>query len=184
MPIPERLQLRQKLQRSAREWINIFKEEMDKPRQKGLGSDGSPKSRYSPVTAPTTASGRSKEIGYEIITNDDGYYEIVFGLPGYILAVDGGVRGGRYPNTQGGGLVRSLVNWIETKNIRTELSTLSLAFAIRTNILKEGIAPTNILSTVNERFMEEFGEKIAEDYMISMEDYVIDNIKRLEEKFK
>jgi len=120
MAIPERLQLRQKLQRSAREWIRIFGEEMDKPRQKGLGSDGS----------------------------------------------------------------RSLVNWIETKNIRTELSTLSLAFAIRTNILKEGIAPTNIISITNERFMNEFGEKIADDYMASMEDYVIDNIKRLEERFK
>lgn len=184
MAIPERLQLRQKLQRSAREWIRIFGEEMDKPMKKGLGSDGSPKSRFSPVTAPTTASGRSKEISYEIITNDNGDYEIIFGLPGYILAVDGGVRGGRYPNTKGGGLVRSLVNWIETKNIRTELSTLSLAFAIRTNILKEGIAPTNIISITNERFMNEFGEKIAEDYMMSMEDYVIDNIKRLEERFK
>jgi hypothetical protein len=184
MAIPERLQLRQKLQRSAREWIKIFGEEMDKPRKKGLGSDFSPKSRYSPVEAPTTASGRSKEISYEIITNDDGNYEIIFGLPGYILAVDGGVRGGRYPNTQGGGLVKSLVNWIETKNIRTELSTLSLAFAIRTNILKEGIAPTNILSTVNERFLNEYGEQIADDYMTSMEDYIIDNIKRLEERYK
>jgi hypothetical protein len=185
MAIPERLQLRQKLQRSAREWIKIFGEEMDKPRKKGLGSDFSPKSSYSQnLEAPTTASGRSKEISYEIITNDNGDYEIIFGLPGYILAVDGGVKGDRYPNTRGGGLVRSLVNWIETKNIRTELSTLSLAFAIRTNILKEGIAPTNILSTVNERFLNEYGEQIADDYMTSMEDYIIDNIKRLEERYK
>ena len=184
MPIPERLQLRQKLQRSAREWIRIFREEMNQPMKKGLGSDGAPKSRFSPVEAPTKASGRSGDIGYEIITNDDGNYEIIFGLPGYILAVDGGVRGGRYPNTKGGGLVRSLVNWIETKNIRTELSTLSLAFAIRTNILKEGIAPTNIISIVNERFLNEYGEQIADDYMESMEDYVIENIKRLEEMYK
>ncbi len=32
--------------------------------------------------------------------------------------------------------------------------------------------------------MNEFGEKIADDYMASMEDYVIDNIKRLEERYK
>jgi hypothetical protein len=50
--------------------------------------------------------------------------------------------------------------------------------------LKEGIAPTNILSTVNERFLNEYGEQIADDYMTSMEDYIIDNIKRLEERYK
>jgi hypothetical protein len=75
------------------------------------------------------------------------------------------------------------MNWIETKGIRTELSTMSLAFAIRTNILKEGIEATNIISTINERFLEEFGEQIADDYMVNIEDYIIDNMKRVLEKY-
>jgi hypothetical protein len=60
---------------------------------------------------------------------------------------------------------------------------MSLAFAIRTNILKEGIEATNIISTINERFLEEFGEQIADDYMVNIEDYIIDNMKRITDKY-
>ena len=189
MPIPERLLLRQKLQRSAREWLNIYREVLNETRPHGLGKDGQPKSSFSPVSANSIASGRILDAGYEIITNDDGSYDIIFGLPGYILALDQGVRGGRFKDKRkrgGGGsspFIKSLMNWIETKNIRTELSTLGLAIAIRRSIFNEGIEATNIISTINTRFIERYGEQIADDYMESMENYIIDNIQRIEERF-
>jgi hypothetical protein len=92
MAIPERLLLRQSLQRSAREWLKIYREELGKNRPHGLGKDGQAKSGFSPVTANSIASGRALEAGYEIITNDDGTYEIIFGLPDYIYYLDQGVR--------------------------------------------------------------------------------------------
>ena len=189
MPIPERLLLRQKLQRSAREWLNIYREVLNETRPHGLGKDGEAKSSFSPVSANSIASGRILDAGYEIITNDDGSYDIIFGLPGYILALDQGVRGGRFKDKRkrgGGGsspFIKSLMNWIETKNIRTELSTLGLAIAIRRSIFNEGIEATNIISTINTRFIERYGEQIADDYMESMENYIIDNIQRIEERF-
>lgn len=189
MSIPARLLLRHKLQRSARAWLKIYQEELQKVRPHGLGKSGMAKSDYSPVSANSVASGQALEAGYEIITNEDGEYEIVFGLPGYIMALDQGVRGGRFKYGQERGrggtspFLKSIMNWIETKGIRTELSTMSLAFAIRTNILKEGIMATNILSTINERFMMEYSEEIADGYMENMEDYIIDNIQRLEKRF-
>lgn len=189
MAIPERLLLRQSLQRSAREWLKIYREELGQDRPHGLGKDGQPKSSYSPVTANSIASGRAGEAGYEIITNDDGIYEIIFGIPDYIYFLDQGVRGGRFESGRKRGrggsspFLKSIMNWIETKGIRTELSTTSLAFAIRTNILKEGIEATNIISKINERFLEEYGEQIANDYMVNIEDYIIDNMKRITEKY-
>jgi hypothetical protein len=188
MAISERLLFRQSLQRSAREWLRIYREELAKTRPHGLGKDGQAKSNFSPVNANSIASGRALDAGYEIITNDDGTYEIIFGLPEYIYFLDQGVRGGRFQEgrKRGSGgsspFLKSIMNWIETKNIRTELSTMSLAFAIRTNILKEGIEATNILSTINERFLQEFEDKIAQDYMVNIEDYIIDNMKRVLEK--
>jgi hypothetical protein len=189
MAIPERLLLRQKLQRSAREWLKVYREVLNETRPHGLGKDGQAKSRFSPVSANSIASGRAEEAGYEIITNDDGSYDIVFGLPGYILALDQGVRGGRFKDKRkrgGGGsspFIKSLMDWIETKNIRTELSTLGLAIAIRRSIFNEGIEATNIISIINQRFLEQYGEQIADDYMESMENYIIDNIQRIEERF-
>jgi hypothetical protein len=189
MAIPERLLLRQSLQRSAREWLKIYREELAKTRPHGLGKDGQSKSGYSPVSANSIASGRALDAGYEVVTTDEGTYELIFGLPEYIYFLDQGVRGGRFQEgrKRGSGgsspFLKSIMNWIETKGIRTELSTKSLAFAIRTNILKEGIEATNIISTVNERFIEEFGEKIADDYMVNIEDYIIDNMKRVLEKY-
>ena len=76
------------------------------------------------------------------------------------------------------------MDWIKTKGITTELKPLSLALAIRTNIFKEGIAPTNILSTVNERFFNEYGEEIANKIMVNIEDQIIDNIQRIENSLK
>jgi hypothetical protein len=189
MAIPERLLLRQKLQRSAREWLKVYREVLNETRPHGLGKDGQAKSRFSPVSANSIASGRAEEAGYEIITNDDGSYDIVFGLPGYILALDQGVRGGRFKDKRkrgGGGsspFIKSLMDWIETKNIRTELSTLGLAIAIRRSIFNEGTEATNIISIINQRFLEQYGEQIADDYMESMENYIIDNIQRIEERF-
>ena len=191
MAIPERLLLRQKLQRSAREWLKVYREVLNETRPHGLGKDGRAKSSFSPVSANSIASGRAEEAGYEIITNEDGSYDLVFGLPGYILALDQGVRGGRFKDKRkrgGGGsspFIKSLMDWIETKNIRTEegMSKLGLAIAIRNNIFKRGIKGTDILSKINERFAEEFAEDLADGYMMSMEDYIIDNIKRIEESF-
>lgn len=190
MAIPEKLLLRQSLQRSAREWLKIYREELGQDRPHGLGKDGQSKSSFSPVSANSIASGRALDAGYEIVTNDDGTYDIIFGIPDYIYFLDQGVRGGRFQEGRkrgtGGGsspFLKSIMNWIETKNIRTELKPLSLAFAIRTNILKEGIEATNIISKINERFMEEYGEQIATDYMVNIEDYIIDNIKRMTEKY-
>ena len=189
MAIPERLLLRQKLQRSAREWLKVYREVLNETRPHGLGKDGQAKSRFSPVSANSIASGRAEEAGYEIITNEDGSYDIVFGLPGYILALDQGVRGGRFKDKRkrgGGGsspFIKSLMDWIETKNIRTELSTLGLAIAIRRSIFNEGTEATNIISIINQRFLEQYGEQIADDYMESMENYIIDNIQRIEERF-
>lgn len=191
MAIPERLLLRQKLQRSARAWLKIYQEELKKVRPHGLAKDGRSKSEYSPVSANSVASGQALDAGYEIITNEDGEYEIIFGLPGYIMALDQGVRpsskyGNKpYEGRRGGKspFLQSIMNWIETKHIRTELSTMSLAFAIRTNILNQGIMATNILSTINERFMDEYSEDIADGYMENMENYIIDNIQRIEKRF-
>lgn len=191
MAIPEKLLLRQSLQRSAREWLKIYREELQKTRPHGLAKDGQAKSQFSPVNANSIGSGRALEAGYEIITNDDGTYDIIFGLPDYIYNLDAGVTpSSKYGNKKGGGrrggtspFLKSIMNWIETKGIRTELSTMSLAFAIRTNILNEGIEATNIISTINERFLEEYGEQIADDYMVNIEDYIIDNMKRVTEKY-
>ena len=96
MSIPARLLLRQKLQRSAKAWLQIYQEELKNVRPHGVGKDGRAKSDFSPVSSNSVASGGALDAGYEIITNDDGEYEIIFGLPGYILALDQGVRGGRY----------------------------------------------------------------------------------------
>lgn len=190
MAIGEKLKFRQSLQRSAKAWLEIYRQELNQERPHGLGKDGRAKSSFSPVNANSVASGRALDAGYEIITNDEtGEYEIIFGLPGYIEALDQGVRGGRFKRglKRGRGgtspFITSLLDWIETKNIRTELSPLGLAIAIRTNILKKGIKGTDILSKINERFLEEYSEKIADDYMVSMENYLIDNIKRIEENF-
>jgi hypothetical protein len=189
MALSARLLQRQKLQRSAREWLKILREELAKDRPHGLGKDGRPKSIYSPVSADTNASGRLASAGYEIVTNEEGVYEIVFGLPGYIQAIDQGIRGGRFMNQENrkpGGkspFLQSIKEWIKTKNIQTELSTESLAFAIRRSIFNEGTAPTNIISTVNERFMNEFAEEIADGYMEDLENYIIDNMQILEQKF-
>ena len=191
MAIPEKLLLRQSLQRSAREWLKIYREELQKTRPHGLAKDGRAKSQFSPVNSNSIGSGRALEAGYEIITNDDGTYDIIFGLPDYIYNLDAGVTpSSKYGNKTGGGrrggtslYLKSIMNWIETKGIRTELSTMSLAFAIRTNILNEGIEATNIISTINERFLEEYAEQIADDYMVNIEDYIIDNMKRVTEKY-
>ena len=193
MAIGERLKFRQSLQRSAKAWLMLYREELQKERPHGLGKDGRPKSEFSPVQSNSVASGRILEAGYEIISNDDtGQYEIIFGLPGYIEALDQGVRGGRFKRgiKRGGGgtspFISSLLDWIQTKNIRLEpgMTKLGLAMAIRTNIFKRGIKGTDILSTINQRFAEEFAEELADGYMMSMEDYIIDNIKRIEENFR
>ena len=190
MGIPQRLLDRQKLQRSAKAWLEIYRDELNQTRPHGLGKDGQSKSRFSPVNSNSIATGAALEAGYEIITNDDGVYEIVFGLPGYILSIDQGIKGGRFqtPKKRGAGgsspFIKSLMTWIETKHIRTELKTLGLAIAIRRSIFNEGTAPTNIISKINERFLEEYGQQIADDYFESMEDYIIDNMKRLEDRFK
>jgi hypothetical protein len=191
MAIPEKLLLRQSLQRSAREWLRIYREELQKTRPHGLAKDGRAKSQFSPVNANSIGSGRALDAGYEIVVNDDGTYDIIFGLPDYIYNLDAGVKpsskyGNKpYTGRRGGSspFLKSIMNWIETKGIRTELSTMSLAFAIRTNILNEGIEATNIISTINERFLEEYGEQIADDYMVNIEDYIIDNMKRVLEKY-
>lgn len=197
MAIGERLKFRQSLQRSAKAWLMLLEQELQKERPHGLGKDGRPKSDFSPVNANSIGKkkggGGILDAGYEIISNDDtGQYEIIFGLPGYIEALDQGVRGGRFKRglKRGRGgtspFITSLLDWIETKNIRTEegMSKLGLAIAIRNNIFKRGIKGTDILSKVNERFVEEFSEELADGYMMSMEDFVIDNIKRIEENFK
>jgi hypothetical protein len=190
MPLNETLLFRQALQRSAREWLRIYREELQKVRPHGLGSDGSPKSQYSPVNSDSVASGRALDAGYEIKNLGEGNYEIDFGLPGYIMALDQGQRGGRFKYGQKRGrggtspFIKSLTQWIESKNIQTELSTLSLAFAIRTNILSKGVEATNIISKINERFEQEFDEQIADGFFIAMEDYIINNVQRIEERFR
>lgn len=190
MPLSEKLLFRQSLQRSAKEWLRIYREELKKARPHGLGSDGQPKSRFSPVSADSIASGRILDASYEVVDNEKGSYDVIFGLPGYILALDRGQRGGRFKYGQKRGrggtskLLQSIKDWIETKGIKSQLSTESLAFAIRTNILKDGVMGTNILTTVNQRFMEEYGEQIAQGYFTDMEDYIINNIQRIEERFR
>ena len=180
------------LEASAQGWLNILADELGKTRNKGLGKDGRPKSRFSPVQA--NSIGRSKGEGgildstYEVVETDSGF-ELIFNLPGYILALENGVVGGRYekrPRGNGGQslFIKSLLDWIKTKGITTELKPLSLALAIRTNIFKEGIAPINILSTVNERFFDEYGEEIANKIMVNIEDQIIDNIQRIENSLK
>jgi hypothetical protein len=132
------------------------------------------------------------DANYEITKDDAGNYDIVIGLPGYILAIDQGVRpSSKYGNKRSTGrrggtspFIKSLTQWIESKNIQTELSTLSLAFAIRTNILSKGVEATNISSKINERFEQEFDEQIADGFFIAMEDYIINNVQRIEERFR
>lgn len=192
MALNETLLFRQSLQRSAREWLRIYREELQKVRPHGKGSDGSAKSDFSPVSSNSVASGQILDASYEITKDDNGNYDIVFGLPGYILAIDQGVRPSQkygnkpYEGRRGGTspFIKSLTEWIKTKNIQTELSTLSLAFAIRTNILNKGIEKTDILSKINERFEKEFEEQIAEGFYVSIEDYLINNIERIEERFR
>jgi hypothetical protein len=191
MAIPEKLLLRQSLQRSAREWLRIYREELQKTRPHGLAKDGRAKSQFSPVNANSIGSGRALDAGYEIIVNEEGTYDIIFGLPDYIYNLDAGVKPSskygnkKYEGRRGGTspFLKSIMNWIVTKGIKTELSTMSLAFAIRTNILNEGIEATNIISTINERFIAEYAEQIADDYMVNIEDYIIDNMKRVIEKY-
>jgi hypothetical protein len=192
MPLNETLLFRQALQRSAREWLKIYREELQKVRPHGLGSDGSAKSQFSPVNSNSVASGQILDANYEITKDDAGNYDIVIGLPGYILAIDQGVRpSSKYGNKRSTGrrggtspFIKSLTEWIRTKNIQTELSTLSLAFAIRTNILNKGIERTDILSKINERFAQEFDKEISDGYYVAMEDYIINNVQRIEERFR
>jgi len=191
MALSETLLFRQSLQRSAREWLVVYREVLKETRPHGLGFDGNAKSPFSPVSSNSVASGRILDTGYEIQKTDNGY-DIILGLPGYILALDQGVRpstkyGNKpYTGRRGGTslYIKSLVEWIETKNIQTELSTLSLAFAIRTKILNDGIEGKNILSEINTRFEERFEKQIAEGFFVSMENYLIDNIQRIEERFR
>lgn len=187
MALGEKLLFRQALQRSAREWLNIYREVLKEERPHGLGSDFRPKSTFSPVNANSVASGNILDAGYEIQKGPDGY-EILIGLPGYILAIDGGVRPKGFEKRRRGAggtslFLKSLQDWIETKKISTD-NTLSLAFAIRTNIFKRGIAATNILSTINERFTEKFEQEIADEYFIDMENYIITEMQRLEDRFR
>ena len=194
MAIGERLKFRQSLQRSAKAWLMVLEQELNKERPHGLSIDGRPKSRFSPVSSNSIGrkkgSGGILDTGYEIVSNEEnGQYEIIFGLPGYVIALDQGVRVKRGVKSGGGGtspFISSLLNWIQTKNIRLEpgMTKLGLAIAIRANIFKKGIKGTDILTKVNERFVEEFSEELADGYMMSMEDYVIDNIKRIEENFR
>jgi hypothetical protein len=190
MAIGERLKFRQSLQRSAKAWLELYRQFLNENRPHGLGFDGRSKSEKSPVNSNSVASGQILDAGYEIVANDEtGEYEIIFGFPGYVMAIDQGIKARGF--TKGlkrgrGGTSRflsSLVKWIETKSIRTELKPLSLAFAIRTNVFKYGIKGTDLFTKVNEKFFEEYGEDIADGYMVSMEDYIIDNIKRIEETF-
>jgi len=188
MSIPPKLLLRQKLQRSAKAWLKIYREELETNRPHGLAKDGRKRSSFPTINSPTAVSGSpSLDVGYEIITDDNGEYQIIFGLPGYILAIDKGIKGGRFRNGTGTGgkspFIQSLMNWIETRHIRTELKTLGLAIAIRRSIFNEGTAPTNIIGKINERFELEYGEQIADDYMESMENYIIDNLQRIEKRF-
>lgn len=192
MSLPAKLLFRQALQRSAREWLAIYREVLKENSPHGLGYDGSPKSSYSPVSANSIASGRILDAGYEIKAEGGGDYEIIFGLPGYVMAIDQGVRPSKkYGNKRGGGrrggtspFIKSLQEWIKTKNISTELSTLSLAFAIRTKILDDGIEGKDIFSEINRRFEEKFEAEIADEFMISMENYLIDNIQQIESRFR
>lgn len=190
MAIGERLKFRQSLQRSANAWLGLYRQFLNTSRPHGLGVDGRSKSNYSPVDANSVASGAILDAGYQIVTNDEsGEYEIIFGFPGYVEAIDQGVRARGFQRglKRGRGgtskFISALVNWIETKSIRTELKPLSLAFAIRTNVFKYGIKGTDLFTKVNEQFLEQYGEQIAEGYMVSMEDYIIDNLKRIEERF-
>lgn len=191
MALSEKLLFRQALQRSAREWLRIYRQELQKVRPHGLGSDGRPKSSFSPVDSNSVASEDILDARYQITKDDNGLYDIIFDLPGYILAIDQGVRpstkyGNKKTKGRRGGtsaFITSLTEWIRTKNISTELSTLSLAFAIRTNILNKGIEKTDILSKINQQFMKEYSEQIAEGYFVAMEDYLINNIQKIEERF-
>lgn len=192
MALSETLLFRQALQRSAREWLRIYREVLNENRPHGMGYDGSPKSSFSPVSANSIASGRILDAGYEITKSGEGEYQIQFGLPGYIMAIDQGVRpsskfGNKKSRGRRGGtspFIKSLQEWIKTKNINTELSTLSLAFAIRTKILNDGIEGTNIISQINERFEQEFADQIAEGFYMSMENYIIDNLQQIEQRFR
>jgi hypothetical protein len=193
MALSEKLLMRQALQRSAREWLKIYREVLQEASPHGLGYDGSPKSSYSPVTANSVASGRILQAGYEITKEDNGEYEVTFGLPGYIMAIDQGVKPstkyGNKPSTgrRGGKsqFIKSLMDWIKTKRIESdETKTKSLAFAIRTKILNDGIEAKNVLSEINRRFDEKFAAEIETEFMISMENYIIDNITRIEDRFR
>ncbi len=192
MALSETLLFRQALQRSAREWLVIYREVLKEYSPHGIGFDNNPKSNYSPVSANSIASGRILDAGYEITKGDDGTYDIIFGLPGYVMALDQGVRpSSRYGNKpyegrRGGTskFIKSLTEWIKTKRIQTDLSTLSLAFAIRTKILNDGIKGKNIISEINRRFSEKFESELKEGFFIEMENYIIDNIQRIEERFR
>lgn len=192
MALSEKLLFRQALQRSAREWLAIYREVLQEARPHGLGYDGSPKSVYSPVSANSVASGRILDAGYEVVPNENNGYDIIFGLPGYVMAIDQGVRPStKFGNKRGEGrrggtspFIKSLVEWIKTKNISTDIPTLSLAFAIRTKILDDGIEGKDIFSEINRRFQEKFEAQIADDFMIDMENYLIDNLQELESRFR
>lgn len=192
MALSSKLLLRQSLQRSAREWLAIYRQVLKETRPHGLGYDGSPKSIYSPVSADSVASGRILDAGYEIIPDGNNGYDIIFGLPGYVMAIDQGVKPStKYGNKRGQGkrggtspFIKSLVAWIKTKNISSDIPTLSLAFAIRTKILDDGIEGKDILSEINRRFQEKFEAEIADDFMVDMENYLIDNIQELENRFR
>lgn len=191
MALYQRLDERQALQRSAREWLKIYREELQKAKPHGLGKDGRKKSDYPTPNVSNVATGRILDAGYELQMGPDGY-EIIIGLPGYILALDKGVRGGRFQQERkkGSGIkgksafLHSLKNWVITRKIKSsETEALSLAFAIRRSIFNEGIAATNILSTVNQIFSEKYASLIADGFMIDMENAIIDNLQRLETKF-
>jgi hypothetical protein len=114
----------------------------------------------------------------------------------YWKYVQSGVVGGKFksrkgikrgPNKGGGEndspFIKALIKWIKDRKLRgrdkkgryTSTSTRSLAFAIRTNIFKFGIAPSNFLDVAIEnifedkRIIELLGEATLEDLINKIE---------------
>jgi hypothetical protein len=178
MSTKKRLDLTKELNRSGEKYIKVFREQLEKRRQKGLGYNGKPKSDFNSVGNTIASGNLYKKASYQVVDLGGGNYDLLFSFPDYIKYLEKGIKGKgdvltKRKNSGGGKspFVESLLKWINKKGLKVQgTSKLGLALAIRTNIFKYGIAPTKLLEETTNIYLERYAKSIAKGYLEEIED--------------
>ena len=177
MSTKKRINLKYELERSGEKYLKVFREQLQKSRPKGRGFKGQQKSEYSPKGNTIASGNLYNKSSFEVIDLGGGDYDLLFSFPDYIQYLEKGVR----PKTGTGGngaFLKDLKSWVNKKLGKRGKDATGLAYAIRTNIFKYGIAPTRLLEETTNIYSERYAKSIAKGYLDELEDLFFTTLQK------